>query len=311
MVPTRAQQLGLIITLALLTALVCSGCSVCDYRSWRFSGRPPPERARSVSSWRSATAARSSAVTDRRLPWVRHRDRQASARGASWHPHHLIDIVHPNGSTAARYARDAKRHIRGITRGTLADTRRWDGPLLPGLGARPVPGAAGVPTAEARLESISARRGASDRCIGWSSGSTRHPPREFIPKISSVSSALEIFFPYGASVDETICRHRVTARRIRDRADRIDRSPAVIADRVARRVTISSNAACWTRFGVFWRVACATPPSVRRSGVSPGARAPARRAQVETRALIAQENRRYARRRLIWFRKEPNLCGLV
>ncbi|MDP2389038.1 MAG: hypothetical protein Q8N52_01825, partial [Acidobacteriota bacterium] len=25
------------------------------------------------------------------------------------------------------------------------------------------------------------------------------------------------------------------------------------------------------------------------------------------RALIAQENRRYARRQLIWFRKEPNL----
>jgi tRNA dimethylallyltransferase len=29
-----------------------------------------------------------------------------------------------------------------------------------------------------------------------------------------------------------------------------------------------------------------------------------------TRALIAQENRRYARRQLIWFRKEPNLCWL-
>jgi len=27
----------------------------------------------------------------------------------------------------------------------------------------------------------------------------------------------------------------------------------------------------------------------------------------ETRALIVQENRRYARRQLIWFRKEPNL----
>jgi tRNA dimethylallyltransferase len=30
----------------------------------------------------------------------------------------------------------------------------------------------------------------------------------------------------------------------------------------------------------------------------------------ETRALIAQENRRYARRQLIWFRKEPNLVWL-
>jgi tRNA dimethylallyltransferase len=31
------------------------------------------------------------------------------------------------------------------------------------------------------------------------------------------------------------------------------------------------------------------------------------RGEGETRALIVQENRRYARRQLIWFRKEPNL----
>ena len=31
------------------------------------------------------------------------------------------------------------------------------------------------------------------------------------------------------------------------------------------------------------------------------------RDEAATRALIAQENRRYARRQLIWFRKEPNL----
>jgi tRNA dimethylallyltransferase len=31
------------------------------------------------------------------------------------------------------------------------------------------------------------------------------------------------------------------------------------------------------------------------------------RGEAETRALIVQENRRYARRQLIWFRKEPNL----
>src|SRR5205814_4481400 len=31
------------------------------------------------------------------------------------------------------------------------------------------------------------------------------------------------------------------------------------------------------------------------------------RDEAATRALIAQENRRYARRQLLWFRKEPNL----
>ena len=34
------------------------------------------------------------------------------------------------------------------------------------------------------------------------------------------------------------------------------------------------------------------------------------RSEEETRELIARENRRYARRQLIWFRKEPNLVWL-
>jgi tRNA dimethylallyltransferase len=34
------------------------------------------------------------------------------------------------------------------------------------------------------------------------------------------------------------------------------------------------------------------------------------RSEAETRALIARENRHYARRQLIWFRKEPNLVWL-
>jgi tRNA dimethylallyltransferase len=34
------------------------------------------------------------------------------------------------------------------------------------------------------------------------------------------------------------------------------------------------------------------------------------RDETATRALISQENRRYARRQLIWFRKEPDLTWL-
>jgi tRNA dimethylallyltransferase len=34
------------------------------------------------------------------------------------------------------------------------------------------------------------------------------------------------------------------------------------------------------------------------------------RGEAETRALIVKENRQYARRQLIWFRKEPNLLWL-
>lgn len=35
------------------------------------------------------------------------------------------------------------------------------------------------------------------------------------------------------------------------------------------------------------------------------------RDEAATRALIAQENRRYARRQMIWFRKEPNVHWLA
>jgi tRNA A37 N6-isopentenylltransferase MiaA len=34
------------------------------------------------------------------------------------------------------------------------------------------------------------------------------------------------------------------------------------------------------------------------------------RNEADTRELIVRENRRYARRQLIWFRKEPNLVWL-
>ena len=63
------------------------------------------------------------------------------------------------------------------------------------------------------------------------------------------------------------------------------------------------------RFAGFWRAAC-LPMRARSAGlvyrqVMEMLRGV--RDERATRALIVQENRRYARRQLIWFRKEPNL----
>jgi tRNA dimethylallyltransferase len=84
---------------------------------------------------------------------------------------------------------------------------------------------------------------------------------------------------------------------------------ALTAERVARRVEQQ-----------FARGVVAEVQTLLARGVPPGARPfgglvyrqimemlRGVRDEAATRALIVQENRRYARRQLIWFRKEPNL----
>jgi tRNA dimethylallyltransferase len=85
--------------------------------------------------------------------------------------------------------------------------------------------------------------------------------------------------------------------------------PALTAERVARRVDDQ-----------FARGIVAEVQGLLARGISPQVRPfgglvyrqvmemlRGVRGEAETRALIVQENRRYARRQLIWFRKEPNL----
>ena len=162
--PTRPQQLGLLILLAAVRRSTCSsGCSVCAAGSSPSSGRPRPARARSARAGRALRRRDHQLRFDRRLSRLRHRHRQGAAsherRGI---PHHLIDIVDPTEEyTAAQYARDAAAAIRDIhARGRLPILVGGTGLLLPRADARAVSRARAATRAlRARLEAIAARRG--------------------------------------------------------------------------------------------------------------------------------------------------------
>jgi tRNA dimethylallyltransferase len=85
--------------------------------------------------------------------------------------------------------------------------------------------------------------------------------------------------------------------------------PAMLGDRLARRVDAQFEAGLLDEVNDL--LAAGVPKTARPFGglvyrqvleYLAGARS-----LPETRDLIVQENRRYARRQLIWFRKEPNL----
>ena len=123
--------------------------------------------------------------------------------------------------------------------------------------------------------------------------------------------ALEVYFqtgkPLTAHFDDTVSP---LAADVHDRRDRAAHAGAV-AGRApgASASTSSSRPGCSTRSARCWPRG--VPPDARPFGGLVYRQAMEHLAacatRPSTRALIAQENRKYARRQLIWFRKEPNL----
>jgi tRNA dimethylallyltransferase len=226
-------------------------------------------------------------------------------------PHHLIDIVDPtDGYTAAQFARDAADAIRDIHRrnrlpvlvgGTGFYYRALTRGLFPG------PGADG--SMRARLGRIADRRGPERlhrmlRRIDPASAD-RIMPRDR----KRLVRALEVYFLTGRpltdhfeSTESPIADCTVIACALR-------LPPALTAERVARRVDEQFSRGIVEE--VQRLLSAGVPPAARPFGglvyrqVMEMLRGV--RGEAETRALIVRENRRYARRQLIWFRKEPNL----
>jgi tRNA dimethylallyltransferase len=227
-------------------------------------------------------------------------------------PHHLIDIADPTDEyTAAQFARDAAAviadlHAKGklpiLVGGTGFYYRALTRGLFPGPGKD-----AGL---RDRLEAIARKKGVAAlhrmvTRVDPESG-LRIQPRD----LKRLVRALEVYFqtgkPLTAHFEDTVSP---LGKDVTVGAIALRMPAAWLADRLARRVDEQFAAGLLDE--IRGLLAAGVPPGARPFGglVYRQALEHLRgvRDEASTRALIAQENRKYARRQLIWFRKEPNL----
>lgn len=236
---------------------------------------------------------------------------EAEQRGI---PHHMVDIVPPTEAySAARYAADAERVIRGITaRRKLPILVGGTGLYYRALTRGMFPGPARDETLRARLQAVGHRRGVlflhdMVRRLDPESG-LRIQPRDEKRLIRALEVALVTGIPLSA--------HFASTRAPLDDYDVVTLALRIPAEAIAERVAIRVDQQ-------FARGVVDEVKAILASGV-PAEAHPftglvyrqvlellrGDRDEAATRALIVQENRRYARRQLIWFRKEPNLLWL-
>jgi tRNA dimethylallyltransferase len=226
-------------------------------------------------------------------------------------PHHLVDVADPTEEySAARYAREAAAAIRGITaRGRLPILVGGTGLYYRALTRGFFPGPARDTALRSRLDRIAARRG-SESLHRWlrrvdPPSADRIQPRDQ----KRLVRALEVYRLTGRPLTDHFAE---TVSPLPDYAIvtfALQIAPEATAERVARRVDeqfargvvdevrgllasgVPETAHPFT--GLVYRQVLEHLEGVRD--------------EPATRELIVRENRRYSRRQLIWFRKEPNL----
>jgi tRNA dimethylallyltransferase len=227
-------------------------------------------------------------------------------------PHHLIDTVEPTTEyTAADYGRDAAAVIQQIrVRGRVPIVVGGTGFYFRALTRGLFPGPGKDSALRERLGAMADRRG-----VEWLWRLVRRVDPPSADRIQPrdrkrLIRALEVYFqtgkPLTAHFAETVSPLdpgiSVTAIALR-------LEPHQLAARLARRVDAQFAAGIVDE--VRELLAQGVPASARPFGglvyrqVMDYLRG--LRDLGATRDLIVQENRRYARRQLIWFRKEPNL----
>jgi tRNA dimethylallyltransferase len=226
-------------------------------------------------------------------------------------PHHLIDIVEPTEVyTAAQFARDAAAVIRDIhARGRLPIVVGGTGFYYRALTRGLFPGPGANAAVRTRLDALAARRGVEvlHRVLARvdAASAARIMPRDR----KRLVRALEVYYTTG----RTLTAH--FADTVSPIADcevlpfALQLPPALTAERVAARVERQFER------GIVAEIEGLLARGIPRTALPFGGLVYRQilemldgvRGEAETRALIVQENRRYARRQLIWFRKEPNL----
>jgi len=226
-------------------------------------------------------------------------------------PHHLIDIADPTDDyTAAQYARDAAAAIRDIrARGRLPILAGGTGFYFRALTRGLFPGPGADAALRSRLESIAARRDVTFlhrllRKVDPESA-LRIQPRD----LKRLVRALEVFFLTGRPLTAHFADTQSPIPEVEVLAIGLRLPAEAISARVTRRVDEQFERGLLDE--IRGLLARGVPETARPFGglVYRQAMEHLRgvRDEASTRALIAQENRRYARRQLIWFRKEPNL----
>jgi tRNA dimethylallyltransferase len=226
-------------------------------------------------------------------------------------PHHMVDVADPvEEYSAARYGREAAAVIRGITaRGRLPILVGGTGLYYRALTRGFFPGPSRDLALRARLERVADRRGVErlHRLL-----SRIDPPSAV--RIASrdrkrLIRALEVYLLTGrtltahfAETESPLAEYEVTTFALQITAEE---TAARVAARVEAQFArglldeirgllasgVPETAHPFT--GLVYRQALEHLHGVRD--------------EAATRELIVRENRKYSRRQLIWFRKEPNL----
>jgi tRNA dimethylallyltransferase len=226
-------------------------------------------------------------------------------------PHHMIDVAEPTEEySAARYAREAAAAIRGVTaRGRVPILVGGTGLYYRALVRGFFPGPARDTALRARLERIAERRQVErlHALLGRvdPAAAGRIQPRDR----KRLVRALEVYFLTGRPITAHFADTRSPLPEYDVVTFALRIPPELTAERVAARVDaqfqqglldeiramlaegIPETAHPFT--GLVYRQALEHLHGVRD--------------EEATRELIARENRKYSRRQLIWFRKEPNL----
>jgi tRNA dimethylallyltransferase len=229
-------------------------------------------------------------------------------------PHHLIDIVDPRAEyTAAAFARDGAALVQQIrSRGHLPLVVGGTGFYYRALTRGLFPGPGRDPDLRSRLEAIAARRGPTrlHRMLQRidPASAERIQPRD----AKRMIRALEVYLLTGRPLTDHFAETRSLLRDVDVLPIGLRLPAAEISKRVVRRV--EDQFARGLLDEIRELLASGVPETARPFGGLVYRQALEHlhgvRDEASTRALIAQENRRYARRQLIWFRKEPNLVWL-
>ena len=229
-------------------------------------------------------------------------------------PHHLIDVVEPTEVySAARYSVDAARLVREVTaRDRLPVVVGGTGLYYRALTRGLFPGPGRDPALRARLGRVARRRGVETlhRLL------ERHDPdsaRRIQPRDEKrLIRALEVYLLTGRSLTDHFAGTRspiadyavvTVGLQLPDEAlevrilRRVDQQFARgLLDEIRGLLAAGVPLDAGPFGGLVYRQALEHLQGVRD--------------EAATRDLIVRENRRYARRQLIWFRKEPNLRWL-